>query len=311
MRPPRTPPEFHTWTMSDGYPLRGRAWRTGVTAAPVCLIYLHGIQSHGGWFEWSASLLSESGSPVLLPDRRGSGLNAAARGDTPSVERWLADIDELADWAATEFAVRRFAVVGVSWGGKLAVAWALRRCERVERLLLVAPGLFPAVDLGLLAKLRVGLALVAGHHRQFGIPLHDPALFTDNPAGQRFIIADPLKLCRVTARFLYCSRLLDRRLSRVGAAALKTPTTLLLSGRDRIIRNLPTEAWLRRVAAQTPEIKTAPECAHTREFEPEVAAFAAELQRWATGGRDSSAGSAARNSGATCNRGLPTAYNPL
>lgn len=280
MHTPQVPPDLHTWSMSDGYALQGRIWRPHRATPKRGVVYMHGIQSHGGWFEWSASLLAQAGTAVILPDRRGSGLNQADRGDTPSAERWLADIDEVVEWATRVFTVERFGLVGVSWGGKLAAAWAARRPERVARVLLVAPGLFPAVDLGAIAKLRVGLALLVGGRKRFDIPLSDPALFTDNPAGQRFIADDSLKLRRVTARFLFFSRRLDRGLLGLKPGQLPGPVTVALAGRDRIIRNGPTAAWVRRVSAQGPDIKVFGDCAHTLEFEPDMAEFADLLRRW-------------------------------
>src|SRR5262245_45564310 len=143
MRPPRIAPTLHEWRMSDGYRVRGRMWNANRTHADLAFVYLHGIQSHGGWFEWSASLLAAGGRAVLLPDRRGSGLNREARGDVPSLKRWNDDVDEVVEWTARELGVARVAVVGVSWGGKLAVSLALRAPRRVARLLLVTPGVFP------------------------------------------------------------------------------------------------------------------------------------------------------------------------
>ncbi|MBU0639372.1 MAG: lysophospholipase [Planctomycetes bacterium] len=244
-------------------------------------MYMHGIQSHGGWFEWSASLLARTGSPVLLPDRRGSGRNEAERGDTPSADRWLADIDELAEWVTREVGVRRLAGVGVSWGGKLAVAWALRRPARVERLLLVAPGLFPAVGVGIIGRVRIGAALLGQPGRRFPIPLDDPALFTSDPAGQSLIAHDPLKLTSATARFFYQSSRLDRQLMRCAPGRLQPTTTLILAGRDRIIRNERTERWLRRVAATPPTVQYFAEADHTLEFETDPGEFEQAVQDWA------------------------------
>lgn len=281
MRRPIRPPTFVTWSMTDGYVLRGRLWPSPVPAADLGILYLHGIQSHGGWFEGSAGRLAERVGPVLLPDRRGSGLNAAARGDAPSAQRWLADLDELADWMEREHAVRRFGVVGVSWGGKLAALWALRHPHRVTHVLLIAPGLFPRVDIGWRARLRVAWSLVTRPTREFPVPLDDPALFTDNPAGRQFIADDPLKLTHVTARFLLASSQLDRRLRRVARGALRAETTLLLAEHDRIIHNAPTVTWLRRVAAAEPSVDTWPGAAHTLEFESDVAALDRRLEAWA------------------------------
>jgi len=290
MRAPLTAPELRCWRVSDGYELHGRVWPPAGTCARVAVFYLHGIQSHGGWFEWSAACVARAGGPVLLADRRGSGLNAAARGDTPAAERWLEDLDELADWAGREWGVQRCAVVGVSWGGKLALAWALRRPGRAGRLLLIAPGVFAAVDVGLLARLRIGAALLTCPRREFPIPLDDPALFTDNPDGRAFIAADPLKLTRATARFLYESARLDRLLRRAAPRSLQTDTTLVLAGRDRIIRNAPTTAWLRRVAAQAPRVHEFPDAAHTLEFESDVASFGDVLRHWALAALSESSG---------------------
>ncbi len=269
--------------MSDTVELRGRVWRPARPDPDWGILYLHGIQSHGGWFEWSAALLAEAGGPVLLPDRRGSGLNQTARGDTPHTERWLDDLNELSDWMRDEFGVQRLAVVGVSWGGKLAVAWALRRPELVGRLLLVAPGLFPAVDVGFIRRLRIVMALRKHPRRTFPIPLDDPTLFTDDPAGQAFIASDHLKLTLATARFYYESRRLDRSLLRAAPASLQADATLLLAARDRIIRNAPTTDWLRRLAARPVSLHTFSQAAHTLEFEPDATRFARLLIDWARG----------------------------
>ncbi len=270
--------------MSDGYAVRGRVWPPTRRARSHAVIYLHGIQSHGGWFAWSASLLAEHGCPVVLPDRRGSGLNDAARGDTPSAERWLLDIDELATWAQREYGAADFDVVGVSWGGKLALAWALRRAERVARLLLIGPGLFPAVDVGWWKRLQIGLSLLTGGKRTFAIPLDDPALFTDNPEGQAFIANDPLKLARATARFFWHSRRLDQRLLRTRAGGLRAETTLVLAGEDRIIRNQPTEAWLQHAAGPNGLVVRFPQAAHTLEFAADPQEFGDLVGRWVSHG---------------------------
>lgn len=279
MQRPLTPPELRSWLTSDGYELRGRLW-PGRAPGRAPVLYLHGIQSHGGWFEWSASVLAAHGSAVLLADRRGSGLNAAQRGDTPSAERWLADLDDLAAWAMQTCAASRVAVVGVSWGGKLALAWALRNSARAASLLLVAPGTLPKIGLPISTRIRIAWCALRHPDHPFPIPLDDPALFTDDPAGRSFIRADPLRLTHASARFFYHSRRIDRWLARAGRGALKTPTTVLLAGRDRIIRTAATAAWLRHLASN-PRIAELEAAAHTLEFEPDTRAYEAYLREWA------------------------------
>ncbi len=280
MRAPCRCPDLRAWQVSDGYTIHGRVWPPAGPAR-TAILYLHGIQSHGGWFEWSAARLAEAGHLVVLPDRRGSGRNEAQPGDTPSAERWLADIDEITAWCGREFGATRLGVVGVSWGGKLATTWSLKRTSQVAALLLVAPGLFPLVDLGWAAKLGVALALLARPRQSFPIPLSDPELFTDDPDGQRFIAEDARKLTHVTARFLWCSRRLDRQLYRVGPRELCVPLTLALAGRERIIRNEPTQAWAEHVAGTGLRVVRFPDAAHTLEFETDPGLFGNLLDEWA------------------------------
>ncbi len=283
MHAPRRPPEVRAWTASDGYVLHGRYWPPAAVSAPRTILYLHGIQSHGGWFAWSASLLAEYGAAVMLVDRRGSGLNEADRGDVPTAQRWLADLDDLAESARREHG-GPLDLVGVSWGGKLAVAWALARPTCVRRLLLIAPGLFPRVDVGWRGRLRIAAALLTRPTTRIEIPLSDPALFTDNPAGRAFIAGDPLRLTHATARFLYHSARLDRRLRRARPGSLAARTTVLLAGRERIVRNDAARNWVQRVAATPPEIALLADAAHTLEFEPDLRRLEAHLRAWAADG---------------------------
>lgn len=279
MRTPIQKPEFRTWLAADGYPLRGRFWAPPGPPASHAIIYLHGIQSHGGWYEWSGSLLSRTGSAVVMPDRRGSGLNSESRGDVPHYRRWIEDLDDIVDCLAQE-GFRTFDVVGVSWGGKLAAAWASQSPRPVRRILLVTPGIFPAVDLPLLQRLQVAAALLLHPQKQFPIPLSDAALFTNNPAGREFIARDPLKLSEVSAAFLWHSRRLDRLLIELPDGALRAPVTLLLAGQDRIIRNQPTQAWTARVAGAGLRQQLFENASHTLEFEPDPSAYEQILRAW-------------------------------
>lgn len=281
MRVPLTAPQLCEWKLSDGYVARGRYWPASRPAAPAAILYLHGIQSHGGWYERSASLLAAAGCAVLMPDRRGSGLNDAQRGDAPSAAVLLDDLDRLEEALRSACGASQIAMAGVSWGGKLAVAWALRRPQRVSHLLLIAPGIFPRVDVGLARRLGIAAALLTSPARRFEIPLNDPALFTDNPAGRAFIAADPRRLTHATARLLFASARLDAITRNAKRGALRARTTLVLAGRDRIIRNEPTRAWLRHVAAQPPQELLLQNAAHTLEFEPDFEPFESLLRRWA------------------------------
>lgn len=207
-------------------------------------------------------------------------MNTVDRGHTPCMERWLVDIDEVAGWARREFGVKCFAVVGVSWGGKLAVAWARRRCNWTSRVLLISPGIFPAIDVGFRDRFRIFLSVLGGGKNTFPIPLDDPRLFTDNPQGQTFIANDELKLMRASANFFWHSHRLDRALKRIARGGMPVQTTLVLAGKDRIIRNRATEKWVRRIAGPSARVVTFSDQAHTLEFAADASSFGKFIEDW-------------------------------
>lgn len=271
-------PCIETLTHSDGYRSAVRWWRPPDPRGAV--LYFHGIQSHGGWYETSGSRLAELGFTVLMPDRRGSGLNREQRGHAASVERCIMDARECLD-AVTQSADKPSAhLVGISWGGKLCVALATESPDRVASMSLVAPGIFPRVDVSATEKIRIALSIVNDRERSYDIPLNDARMFTANPDRIRYVEEDKLKLLQVTAGFLLVSRRLDRYAPRLASSAYRGPVHLLLAGRDRIIHNDRTSQWLRDLPSPDRQITMYPEGHHTLEFEADPTAYFGDLCGW-------------------------------
>jgi alpha-beta hydrolase superfamily lysophospholipase len=270
------------FTVSDGYPLRYRRFEPDKELRGT-VVGVHGIQSHGGWYEYSCRKLSEAGYRVIYPDRRGSGLNQQARGDTPSFGRLLDDLTEIvrSDVVRTRADTCSVPVflMAVSWGGKLAVALQRRQSNLVDGLIVLCPGIFPQVGLPISQRLGILGVRVLTPHRLFPIPLNDPELFTASPRWREYIRTDPLALRQATARFLVESVRLDRYL-RAAPSDVKVPTLLLLAGKDRIIRNDKTHRFFQRFAAADKNAITYAQAHHTLEFEPDPDRFIGEMVRW-------------------------------
>lgn len=263
---------------SDGYTASARLWQP--VSPRGALLYLHGIQSHGLWFEASAQRLAEAGVMVLLPDRRGSGRNAVDRGHTPSSTRLIRDVAECLDELHVRSGRDRFHVLGVSWGGKLALAAYPHMRQRVASLTLVAPGLFPKVDIPLAEKIRVGWSALASAEARFDIPLQQVDLFTENPSRQTFIRDDELVLRQATAKFLIASRKLDRQALAVAGEPEGPPIALFLAGQDRIIDNDRTRAFVRGLPWSCREIFEYEHAHHTLDFEADPQRFFDDLTSW-------------------------------
>lgn len=268
-------------TLSDGYQAAARWWWPPAPEAAV--LYFHGIQSHGGWYEASGNCLAERRLTVLMPDRRGSGLNPERRGHADSAEQCVDDAATALQILLDRTGFSAAHVVGVSWGGKLAVALASRCPRQVGSLSLVAPGLFPRVDLTGAEKFRVALSLMHGRERPFEIPINAPRMFTTNPDRLRYLEADRLKLREVSAAFLLASRRLDRVVRKFRHSDWAGPVHLILAGRDQIVDNARTRAWFHAVSCPDRRLTQYAEAEHTIEFEADPSQFLTDLAGWIAG----------------------------
>lgn len=252
---------------SDHYIAHARLWWPPQPRGAV--LYLHGIQSHGLWFEESASRLAKAGFAVLLPDRRGSGRNRIDRGHTSNEQRLLRDVAEGLDELHVRTGLSRFHLVGVSWGGKLAMAFLRHQPGRVASLHLSAPGLFPRVDIPLAEKMRVAWSAVTSRRAAFDIPLNDPSLFTMNPDRQDFICQDRWALRQVTASFLLAGRQLDHMARKLTAWPAGLHVRLHLAEHDRIIDNTRTRDFCTALSSGDCRVIDYSGAHHTLEFEPQ------------------------------------------
>lgn len=267
-------PTLHAMTASDGY--RWKYRRFASPGEPVGrVVFLHGIQSHGGWYPRSCSQIAAEGYEVFFLDRRGCGLNTEARGDLPSFRRALDDIAEFVRGLLTD---KPRLMVAISWGAKLGVGFQYRYPGLVDGLAVLCPGFFPVIRPGFFTRMRIGRCALTSPTRMFPIPLNDPTLFTESERGREFLRKDPLALHEATARMLFQSNSLDMYLRRAWKW-VTIPTLLILAGRDRIIDNARTRQYVEKFPGPKQVIEY-PEAHHTLEFEPEGHPFVTDLFGW-------------------------------
>ncbi len=239
-----------TLTLPDGYETSVYAWRNGRPgngAAPV--LYLHGIQSHPGWFTRSAEAMWRAGFDVYQVTRRGNGDNTVARGHARSAKQLFSDITAARRFIAQRNGHEQCHLMGVSWGGKLAAAYmlALPDSSGIASLTMLSPGIVSRVGVGFGTKLGVASCLLALPRKSFAIPLEEEALFTDHEPMRQYLRDDPYRLHRATARFLFSSRCIDKRIARAKQGRITVPTALLLASRDQIIDNDATAERVRHL----------------------------------------------------------------
>jgi len=274
-------PIVEVFTASDGYELRYRRFSPLQDPPRAFVVCVHGIQSHGGWYEHSCSRLAERGFHVDFLDRRGSGLNQLGRGDAPGFLRLLDDLAEFLSRGRSQRTIGNLKtfLVGISWGGKLVTALLRRHPGLVDGLVLLCPGFFAQVKPTLKERLRIVWSRLAAPGRLFPIPLNDPELFTANSARQEFILNDPLALRQATARFLLESVRLDRYL-RFVPKFITVPVLLMLAEKDRIIHNDRTRRFVEEFATNDRDVIEYPGAHHTLEFERDPEPFIRDLGDW-------------------------------
>jgi alpha-beta hydrolase superfamily lysophospholipase len=271
---------------SDGYIWKYRSYAGGEGSnARGILVFIHGIQSHAGWYEQSCMQFAQAGYDVYFLDRRGSGMNQEARGDAPSFRRLVDDIAEFL--AALPRNVSRGSSVirlpvflaGISWGGKLAVALERRHPGLSDALVLLCPGFYARVRPTLLERVNILFSRLFRPGKKFPVPLNNPDLFTASPRWQQFLRDDPLRLVEATARLLVESVRLDGYL-RFCPKYVHVPVLLLLACEDRIIRNDLTRTYVETFASINKQIIEYPGAHHTLEFEPDPGVHIGDICTW-------------------------------
>jgi acylglycerol lipase len=262
---------------SDGRMLGYLAYKT--PGASTALVYLHGIESHAGWFAQAATLLRNRGYDVFSLDRRGSGVNRENRGYVSGhIDRYQILLEDIHDFIVPlRKHYRHVFLVGLSWGGKLATAYDLEYPEDIDGLVLITPGIKALVDVSLPTKLKIVLLAQFSPQSPIASPIA-PEMFTTTPRYLDYIYSDPSRLTHATARFYWQSSRLDSYLSG-NIAALDSPVLLFLAGQDRIIDNSGVLEMLNRGNTDKLTVIDYPDQTHSVQFDA-PARLVLDMDHW-------------------------------
>lgn len=242
------------------------------------ILYLHGIESHMGWFEDMARRLQTKGFSVYAFDRRGSGLSKEIRGDTKSYKVLMNDIEDVVDSIRTERPGRRLYLMGVCGGGKFAVSFAGYNPKAIDGLILISPAIKTKVTLPLKDKLDVFLSSFLNPAKKIPTPLSDN-MFTSNKRYTDFIKNDMLKVRELTARFYRELVMMDLFLAH-RIFSLDMPILSILAGDDDIVDNERLKAWHDRLKARDKTLKVFEGCRHFLPFQENVDDVVDFVTRW-------------------------------
>ncbi len=123
---------------AGGVEIFWRVWRPAQATRPAVVV-AHGVSEHGERYARLADRLVPEGFAVYANDHRGHGRSQGRRAYIDSMDNAAADLDAMVDRATEEHGGIKPFLLGHSFGGCLAVFYALARQDKLAGLALSAP----------------------------------------------------------------------------------------------------------------------------------------------------------------------------
>jgi len=238
-----------------------------------CAIYLHGLESHMGWFLNLAEFLNSKDSNVYAFDRRGSGLNKNSSRNFSS--RYLSsDLKIFIDLVKKEHPRSRIFLIGLCLGGKIAVDFFLYHQDCLDGLILISPSLKNRLKFSLPDK----LSILFRPNSMLKVPIED-AMFTSNERYLKYIGNDSLRLRHIPAQHLLEIAKMERHLKKA-SGNIRLPVLLMLAGIDEIIDTDGVRRWYEKLPSPDKTLKFYKDYHHLLTFEEDAERVMEDIAVW-------------------------------
>ena len=238
-----------------------------------CVIYLHGLESHMGWFLNLAEFLNSKGINVYAFDRRGSGLNKNNSRNFSS--RYISsDLKIFIDLVKKEHPRSRIFLIGLCLGGKIAVNFFLYNHDCLDGLILISPSLKNRLKFSLLDK----LSILFRPNSMLKVPIK-ATMFTSNERYLKYIENDFLRLRYIPAQHLLEIAKMGRHLKKA-SGNIKLPVLLMLAGIDGIIDTIGVRRWYEKLPSPDKTLKFYKGYHHLLTFEENAAEVMEDIAVW-------------------------------
>jgi alpha-beta hydrolase superfamily lysophospholipase len=245
----------------DGVDLFYRHWPAPDGPARGAILLFHRGHEHSGRM---AHLVDELGLPdfdFFAWDARGHGRSPGARGDSPGITTSIRDVQTFVDHIAHAhgFRVEDLGVIAQSVGAVLVAAWVHDYAPRLRCMVLASP----AFKVKLYVPFALaGLRLMNRLRGNFFVTSYVKAKFLTRDADRiASYDSDPLIARAISVRVLLGLYDVSQRIV-ADAAAIVTPTQLLVSGADWVVQQGPQHAFFDRLGATIKERHVLPSFYH-------------------------------------------------
>jgi Lysophospholipase len=244
-----------------------------------CVIYLHGLESHMGWFLNLAEFLCSKNINVYAFDRRGSGLNK--HGSKHFYSRYLSsDLKVFIDLVRKDRPRSKIFLIGLCLGGKIAVDFFSYYQDCLDGLILISPSLKSKLKFSLPEM----LSILFRPNSMIKVPIKDE-MFTSNEKYLKRIKNDPLRLRYIPGQHLLEIAKMERNLKKA-SGNIKVPVLLMLAGIDEIIDTVWIRRWHEKLPSPDKTLKFYKEYHHLLTFEEDAARVMEDITAWVKGRAD-------------------------
>lgn len=266
-----------TLTDSIGVKIPCRKWEASNPKS--ALVFVHGIQSHSGWFDEACSLLSDRGHTCYGFDRRGAGISTEPRGYIDSHATWVEELATVIRLAQQEQRGRPVHLLSWCFGAKVALGYLVSEHENpLSSAIFLCPGIKTKTTLNFLHRLRVLLGSKSADAKPIPTPISDE-LFTEVPEYLKFIQDDPHSLRAATPALYFQIFLLDRSL-KSAASKILLPTLFMLAGQDQIADNEYATRFFGELSSPVKKLISYANVRHSLFFSTERDRTLDEICRW-------------------------------
>lgn len=236
----------------DGVDLFYRHWPAATETPRGAILLFHRGHEHGGRMAHLVDELNLPDFAFYAWDARGHGQSPGERGYSPSFAASVRDVQTFVDHiAATDgIAVENIAVIAQSVGAVLISAWAHDYAPNIRAMVLASP----AFSVKLYVPFaREGLRLQRKLRGNFFVNSYVKARFlTHDPERRASYDSDPLISRPISVNILLDLYDAAERVVK-DARAITTPTQLLISGSDFVVRHAPQHEFFVNLGTPTKE----------------------------------------------------------
>ena len=244
-----------------------------------CAIYLHGLESHMGWFLNLAKFLNLKNINVYAFDRRGSGLNKNSSRNFSS-KYISSDLKIFIDLVKKDHPGSRIFLIGLCLGGKIAVDFFSYHQDYLNGLILISPSLKNKLKFSLSEK----FSILFRPNSMLKVPIND-AMFTSNEKWLKYIEKDSLRLRHIPGQHLLEIAKMERHLKKA-SGNIRLPVLLMLAGIDEIIDTNGVRRWYEKLPSSDKTLKFYKDYHHLLTFEENADLVMEDIAIWIKGRAD-------------------------